>query len=90
MKLRSAPMWPETIYIDGKNEVVFPKARQADLIGCPASWAELFKKMMRQGKHPYLMWKLDTNGDKTAVGMAFRNFMQYIYDDVRFDSFLTD
>ena len=88
-KLRKAPVWPETVYMDGKKEVTFPRDTQSDLIGCPTSWAELFKKMMRQGKHPYMMWKLDSKLDQTAVGMAFRNYMQYIYDDVRFDSFRT-
>lgn len=84
-------MWPETVYMDGQTKkVVFPGDRQASLIGCPKSWETMFKKMRREGKHPYMYHKLVVLKDMTPVGMAYRNYMEYIYDVVRFDRFKED
>ena len=83
-----APVWPETVYLDGAHtEVTFPKAKQASQIGCPSEWRELFLNMKRQGKFPYMYDKLVVCRDPTAVGMAFRNLMKHVFDDEVFDSF---
>jgi hypothetical protein len=86
--LRSAPIWPETVYVDGSHtEITFPAAKQAARIGCPSEWRKLFMTMKHQGKFPYLYYKLVVQHDASAVGMAFRNLMKYVFDGEVFDKF---
>lgn len=84
----AAPMWPETVYLDGTHkEVIFPEDEQAAQIGCPSEWRALFVKMKHQGKFPYMYDKLVVQKDPSAVGMAFRNLMKYVLDGEVFDDF---
>ncbi len=86
---RPAPVWPESIYSNGDcAPVTFPQAPQASRKGCPESWIRIFADLRRRGHYPGMYSEfVQDKSSESAVGMAFRNFAQYLYDGRVFDEF---
>lgn len=73
--------WPEATYLDGMHvEVKFPAGEQVPCIGVPEAWRLIFLQHKRQGKFPYMYDKLVTRKEDSAVGRAFRRFMNHVLD----------
>ena len=84
-----APIWPESIYTSVDcAPVTFPCAPQASCKGCPDSWIAIFATLRRKGHYPRMYDDfVQAKSSQSAVGMAFRNFAQYLYDGRVFDEF---
>ena len=82
------PVWPESIYASSTcGPVTFPRAPQASGKGCPDSWVAIFAQLRNAGHFADMYNDCVTGQLQSAVGMAFRNFMRYVFDGETFDVF---
>ncbi len=87
-KLPKAPLWPASQYTDSSGNVVqFPEDRQASFKGCPDSWILIFVRQKQCSEHMDMFNDCVRGKGGGVVGMAYRNFMQHVYDGVTFDAF---